>query len=175
MPSTSAHSLEKFLVLNNYLRINAFDLFTKAVAAGRPDETEVDRIVRDHGLTVTRARTPGSVGCVGTLMKVYRRAGSATLDRALTIADKSYGDAGLEAHVLDGLALLCQRYNGQLNESLLIERLGAARGGVDGLLGRARAAHKQHLGPMPHCVAAAAVEIINAGKGGKKLPVWWKS
>jgi len=23
-------------------------------------------------------------------------------------------------------------------------------------------------------VAAAAVEIINAGKGGKKLPSWWR-
>jgi hypothetical protein len=26
--------------------------------------------------------------------------------------------------------------------------------------------------PMPQCVAAAAVEILNAGKG-RKLPNWW--
>ena len=166
---------DRFLRLNSYLRVSAFDLFTKAVAARHPEETEIDAIVRDHGLMVSRAKVPGGIGCVGTLVNVYRRAGSQTLDRALTIAEKAYGDVGLDAHVIGGLALLCQRYNGQVDDSAAIERLGSARGGVDGLLGKARAAHKQRLGSLRHCVAAAAVEIINSGKGGKKLPVWWKS
>ncbi len=25
------------------------------------------------------------------------------------------------------------------------------------------------------CVAAAAVEVINRGSGGKKLPAWWRA
>lgn len=26
-----------------------------------------------------------------------------------------------------------------------------------------------------HCVAAAAVDVINSGRGGNKLPSWWKT
>ena len=29
--------------------------------------------------------------------------------------------------------------------------------------------------PLNQCVAAAAVDVINRGKGGKKLPSWWKT
>jgi hypothetical protein len=28
---------------------------------------------------------------------------------------------------------------------------------------------------MAQCVAAAAVEVINRGPGGTKLPSWWKA
>jgi hypothetical protein len=48
-------------------------------------------------------------------------------------------------------------------------------GGVNGLLGRAEQIRRQTGNPKNHCVAAAAVEAINRGRGGKKLPSWWAS
>jgi len=29
--------------------------------------------------------------------------------------------------------------------------------------------------PKGHCVAAAAVDIYNGGRGGRKLPSWWRT
>lgn len=166
---------EIFLKLNDTLRVSAFDKFVAGVRAGRDMEADIDRIVRSAGLAVARTKDDGAIGCVGTLTKVYKRAGGPTLARTLHIVRDAYGTTGLDQHVIDGVGLLCQRYNGQLDEKVAVEKLSSVRGGVDGLLGKARAAHKQRLGSLPHCVAASAVEVINQGKGGKKLPSWWKS
>lgn len=172
---TEAQEAERFLTLNDYLAVNALSKFKVGVTAGRPQESEIDDIVRAAGLTVSRSKAPNGIGCVGTLTRLYKRSGPATLTRTLHIARDAYGDAGLEAAVIDGIGLLCQRYNGQLDDGQAVQRLSAVHGGVNGLMGKARAAHKQRLGPLAHCVAASAVEIINGGKGGKKLPVWWSS
>lgn len=164
---------ERFLVLNDYLAVNAFARFKVGVTAGREIESDIDRIVRAAGMTIAKAKAPGAVGCVGTLTKVYQRSGQRTLARTIRIVRDAFGDVGLEAHVVDGIGLLCHRYNGTLDDAVAVEKLGATHGGVNGLMGKARAAHKQRLGSLNHCVAAAAVEIINSGKGGNKLPVWW--
>lgn len=171
---TDDEEAETFLKLNDTLQVSVFDKFLVGIRAGRPVESDVDRIVRANGLAVSRKRDNGAIGCVGTLMKVYQRSDGRTLSRALRIIRDAYGDAGMEGAVIDGIALLCQRYDGQVDEEAAIERLSSVHGGVDGLLGKARAAHKQRLGSLPHCVAASAVEIINTGRGGKKLPLWWK-
>ena len=47
-------------------------------------------------------------------------------------------------------------------------------GGVHGLLGKAENLRRATGNQKGHCVAAAAVEIVNAGRGGKKLPSWWR-
>lgn len=44
---------------------------------------------------------------------------------------------------------------------------------TDALLGQAENIRRQTGNQKRHCVAAAAVEILNAGKGGRKLPTWW--
>jgi hypothetical protein len=73
------------------------------------------------------------------------------------------------------LRRLCQRYNGELSEDEAIKKLGKVHGGVSGLLGKAELLRRQMGQPKGHCVAAAAVEFINTGRGGKKLSSWWKS
>jgi hypothetical protein len=70
---------------------------------------------------------------------------------------------------------LCQRYNGELDDKVAVDRLSKAHGGVNGLLNRCEVLRKQLGQPKAHCVAAAAVEVINRGRGGKKLGDWWKS
>jgi uncharacterized protein DUF6551 len=172
---TEEEEAEIFLKLNNVLSVTAFDKFRIGVKAGRPEETEVERIVRECVLRVSQDQGDGAIGAVGTLMRVYRRGGPQNLARTLLIVRDAFGDAGLEASVIDGIGLLCHRYNGELDDARLVERLSKAHGGVNGLLGKAENLRKSTGNMRAHCVAAAAVEINNGGRGGRKLPSWWKA
>lgn len=166
---------DRFDRLNDVLAVNAFDKFRVRVQAGREIETDVDRIVRAAGLCVSRDEVPGAIRAVSTLTKVYKRSDPQTLGRALRIIRDAYGDPGLDAPVIDGIGHLCQRYNGDLDDTVAVKRLGDAHGGVNGLLGKATVMHKQGMGTKSQCVAAAAVEMINRGRGGKKLTPWFKA
>jgi len=172
---TEAVEAEKFLKLNDNLAVRTMPKFKTAVTAGREIETDIDRIVRAAGLVVSGDGVPGAIRAVATLRKLYVRADGKTLGRTLRIIRDAYGDAGLEGPVIDGVGLVCQRYNGQLDDAHAIERLAAANGGANGLLGKADGLRRKTGNAKGHCVAAAAVEIINAGRtGGRKLPSWWK-
>jgi hypothetical protein len=167
-----AEEAERFLALNDTLPVRAFAKFKVSVQAGRDAEGDVDRIVRALGLRI--ARGSGGISAVATLRRVYSRGGPAVLSRALRIIRDAYGEAGLEGPVIDGIGLLCQRYDGDLSEQRAIARLSAAHGGVSGLLSRAGQL-RQSTGSAPaQCVAAAAIEVINRGSGGRKLPGWWR-
>ncbi len=70
---------------------------------------------------------------------------------------------------------MASRYNGEVDEARLVERLASERQGVDGLMQKAYVMKRQSGSTLPHCVAAASVDIYNRGRGGKKLPSWWKT
>jgi hypothetical protein len=170
---SEAEEAEKFLALNDTLPVRAFAKFKVSVQAGRDTEADVDRIVRALGLRI--ARGSGGISAVATLRRVYTRGGAAVLSRALRIIRDAYGEAGLDGPVIDGIGLLCQRYDGDLSEQHAIDRLSSAHGGVSGLISRAGQL-RQSTGSAPaQCVAAAAVEVINRGSGRRKLPGWWRN
>lgn len=171
---TESEEAEKFLKLNDVLAVSAFARFRVGVQAGREVECDIDRIVRAQGLCVSQDKHEGAISAVGTLTKLYQRAGAKVLARTLRIIRDAYGSAGLEAPVIDGLGLLCGRYNGDLEDQLAIAKLANLMGGVNGLLGKAEIIRRQTGQPRNQSVAAAAVEIINAGRGGKKLPSWFR-
>lgn len=172
---TEEEEAERFLRLNDNLAVDALYKYRVGVVAGRDEETDIERIVRSQGLVVSRDGIPGAIAAVGTLRRIYKRADGKTLARALALARDAYGDAGMAASVIDGLGLVCQRYNGQLNDAEAVAKLGAVHGGANGLLGKAEILRRQTGSQKGHCVAAAAVEVINAGKGSKKLQSWWKT
>jgi hypothetical protein len=172
---TDVEEADKFLKLNDILTVNAFAKFKVSVQAGREEECEIDRIVRSCGLRVSQDKKDGAISAVNTLRRVYIRGGAGSLTRALCIIRDAYGDPGLEAPVIDGIGLLCQRYNGDLQDERVITVLSKAFGGVNALLGKADVLRKTTGNPKAHCVAAAAVELVNGGRGGKKLPSWWKT
>lgn len=171
---TEEEEAERFLRLNDVLAVDAFAKFKVGVQAGRPVETDIDRVVRAQSLCVSRDRIPGAVRAVGTLVRIYNRAGAAVLARSLGIIRDAYGDPGMEAAVIDGIGLLCARYNGELDVPTAVQKLSNAHGGVNGLLGKAENLRQKTGNAKGHCVAAAAVEIINSGRGGHKLPSWWR-
>lgn len=172
---SEAEEAEVFLRRNDTLTVNSFAKFRVAVQAGRGDESDIDKIVRQCGLRVSQERGNGAVSAVGTLVRVYRRSDPQSLARTLLLIRDAYGDAGLESVVIDGLGLLCHRYNGEIDDARLVQRLSGAHGGVNGLLNKAEVLRQQTGNPKGHCVAAAAVEIYNGTRGGRKLPSWWRA
>jgi hypothetical protein len=172
---TEAQEAEQFLRLNDTLTVSAFAKFKVAVQAGRNAEADVDRIVRALGLRIAAGRSGGAISAVATLRRVYDRGGPVVLSRALRIIRDAYGDAGLDGPVIEGIALLCQRYDGSLTEQHAVSRLAAAHGGVNGLLSRAGQLRQATGAAQADYVAAAAVELINRGNGRSRLAPWWRS
>lgn len=171
---TEEEESETFLKLNDTLTVHAFDKFRIGFNAGRQEEVEISAVVQRCGLVISQSRAEGTVGAVGTLRRVYRRDGAAVLGRALGIIRDAYGTPGLDAPIIDGIGLLCGRYNGEMDTAVAVQRLSSAAGSIAALMNRAYFAKNQSGAPLNQCVAAAAVELINRGKGGKKLPNWWK-
>ena len=170
---TESQEAEKFLSLNDAKAVNCYDKFRVSVNAGRIDEVHISKIVEGAKLCISQTK-PGGISAVATLKRIYLRSDGDTLARTLRITRDAFGDAGFQARVLDGIGHLCQRYDGVLNEEAAKTRLGATRGGVHGLLNKAEVIHKQTGHAKGQCIAAAAVDIINSKRGGKKLPSWWK-
>lgn len=161
-----------FLWRNKKLAVHPFDRFRIAITAGRHDECDIDRIVREAGMRLDGRNDQGSLRAVGALQKVYDF-GPEVLARTLAILNTAYDGRGIDGHIIHGVGAVCQRYNGQLDDDKLTGRLGSMKNGADGLSQRAYSLRKQSGRPVWECVAAAAVDTVNAGKGGKKLPSWW--
>lgn len=171
---TEAEEAELFLRYNDVRQVRLFDKFHVGVTARRAAEVEIKRVVEGLELKISANRSvPGSVSAVGVLHRVYKRSGSEVLHRSLRIIRDAYGDPGFDAHVIAGISLVCNRYNGALDDEQAVQKLGTARGGVRGLLNRAEEVRLRTNKNKAECVAAAAVDIINSRRGGNKLPSWW--
>lgn len=178
---TEAEEAETFLRRNDSMSVNAYNKFRIGVVAGREDEMTVAGIVLRENLTISRDRNAdGRVMAVGTLLRVYRRAGGPVLQRTLGIIRDAYGTPGLEAAVISGMALVVHRYE-KLNDAELTHRLEGATGGVNAVLAKAERARKETGNPKHSCVAAAIVDTYNSmsseakGGDGSRLLSWWKA
>lgn len=173
---TVEQEADMYLSLNDRKTQTALNKFKVAVNAGYPDESDIDRIARNLGLHVGTDGEAGGMTCPGALTRVYKLGGPKALQRSLRIARDAYGDPGLTGPVIHGLGLVCHRYNGELDDEAATISLANANGGVGGLTNRAAVIRKQLGGTVAAAVAAAAVDIINQGKGRqKKLPGWFKA
>lgn len=172
-----AREARLFRELNNAKAVSPFDKFKTGVAAGEPVECDVNRIVLANNLRVSRDRSvEGSISAVTTLVKVYKRADGATLARSLRIIRDAFGDAGLEGPVIDGIALVGQRFNGQVQDDLLVKKLATMHGGVGGLMNKAGQLRRMTGNRLPQCVAAATVDVYNRNaKKADKLPDWFRA
>lgn len=172
---TVEQEAEKFLLLNDMLPVHAMDKFHVGVTAGRKTEVEVDRIVREHGLTVGHnVSAGGTVAAVAKLTRIYDRDGEEVLRDTLRTILEAFGDVGLSANMLAGVALLHARYR-DIDKVRLIEKLKNVRGGSNGILGLARQTQLATRKPISECVAAVCIQQFNKGlRGRSALPAWWK-
>lgn len=171
---TEQEEAAKFRQLNDQLQVDAFAKFKVGVTAESPEECDINRIVLAQGLVVSREKVDGAVRAVGTLTRVYRATDGAALGRTLRIIRDGFGDAGLEAPVIDGMGRVCGRYNGALNDEDLVAKLQRMAGGVSGLLNKAEQLRRQTGASRGESVAATIVDVANRGRrGSSRLNDWW--
>jgi hypothetical protein len=165
---------ELFLERNDSKAVSPLDKFLKAVNAGRPRECAIDRVVRVNGFAVGRRRREGgTISAAGSLGRVFDRHGEVGLGMVVRIIRDAYGDAGFQQDVIEGISLCLHRYNGQIDEHVMADRLGKANGGLNGLVTPAQK-DKVTLGQSKaQCVAAQAAKLYNNTQTGKKLAPWW--
>lgn len=173
---TEESEAELFLQRNNRKEPPLYEKFRISITAGRDVECDIDRTVRANNLVISKDKLPGAVSAVGTLRRVYVRSGAEVLGRTLRILRDAYGDAGMEAALIDGVGMMCQRYNGDLpDEAEVSKTLGSMNGGKNGLLNLAEEQRRKTGAAKTFCVAGVAVDVINRSRGrGKKLPSWWQ-
>ncbi len=169
---TEAQEAAMFDGRNARKNVKPFDTFRIRIVAGRDEESDIDRIVRANGLRISENDAEGSIGAVGALRKVYRM-NPVVLGRTLRIVRESFGDRALNGKVIEGVGLVCHRFNGAINDTDAVDRLTKVGGGVNGLMHNAQRIRANTGHPLPQCVAGAVVEVLNRGRGGKKLPSWW--
>lgn len=170
---TEQEEAEFFLSLNDRKLVEALPKFKVGVTAGREVECDVDRIVRSCGLHVGNDASPGAIKAVGALMSIYSSHGSANLRQTLTVIGDSFVEGGYERPVLLGLSMVLARYP-DLDVARLVARLSSIRNGWKGLIQKSASIREVMGCTQPESVAAAAVEIYNSGRGGRKLPSWWR-
>lgn len=173
---TERDEAKLFRQVNTVLASSAYDKFKVGVTEGREEELRIKSIVESAGLHISRTRKDisGGISAISALRCAYRLSPK-SLMFSLKLAAESYGDAGLEASVIEGFAQLHNRYDRALDDETTIEALAHGRGGVKGLLNAATKRRLTTGNSLALCVAAEAVEIVNRHRKGKKLPSWWAS
>lgn len=173
---TESQEAEMFLGRDDRTKVTPFDAFRIALTAGRGVEHHIADIVEREGCKISRGTSEGCIGAVGALRFAYDRGGPRTLARMLHILASAYDrdTTGLGEQMLRGMALVCQRYDGTLDDEKAIQHLGTRVGGPLAILRRAAVLQHGTGRPRADCVAAAFVDTLNGRGGGHKLESWWK-
>jgi hypothetical protein len=175
---TDAEMADTFLGRDDRKPIQLFDKFHIAITAGHKRETDIKRVVEANGQKIGRERDSG-ISAVGALGDVYDRFGETVLGQALRTINLGFaGDPlAFDRSVVEGVALVFNRYNGRTNEKKLGAKLGDLRQGPRELLRKANAVRERTGNAMKNCVASVLVDLNNRGLGPRdpgRLPSWWK-
>lgn len=157
-----------FLGTDDRTEIKALPKFHIARVAGRPAEIDIDRIVQANGYTVSTSER--GISAVASLRRTYDLA-PGVLNAALLVIDQAYGPTGMRGEVLEGAGMVLARYT-LLEPADVAVKLNATRGGIGALSSKAHYEHKHSGMTWAHCYASAIVDLLNAGRGGKKLHPW---
>lgn len=78
--------------------------------------------------------------------------------------------------LIEGVAMVFNRFNGRTNEARLVDALGSVRNGPVGVRRKAELIREKLDADLRHCIAAAVVDIYNKGCARtERLDPWWKA
>lgn len=170
---TEQEEAEFFLSLNDKKAVDLMAKFKASVTAGRPEECDVDRIVRANGCAISNGKGDNNISAVAAIMTIHQRFGGKVLGQTLRVIRGSFIDGGFERSVLLGVAMVLARYADTVDEVRLINKLAGIRNGWKGLVQRTNNIKAAQGTSQAEAAAAAVVEFYNAGRGGVKLMTWW--
>lgn len=144
--------------------------FKVALTAGRADECDVDRITRSLGLRIGYDKNCEEIGCISTMLKVYRDHGPAAFSFAMRVIRDAYGFDGFKENVIKALALITNRYGNSINEEALAAKL--AKKGLPEVNYAAKSMKEATGNPYPQCYAHAMINVYNVRNANRVEP-WW--
>lgn len=167
---TSADEADLFLRLNTVKAQSPMSKYKVALTAGRPVESDVDRIARSTGLVIGTSKDLEEITCVTALLNTYRKSGPGSLAFSLRVIREAFGYDGFTRDVISGLALVKDRYGDGINEERLVMRL--AKVGLLDIRRRAKDWRETTGNPANQCHAHAMVNAYNRGRG-EGIEPWW--
>lgn len=167
---TSEREAQLFLDLNKKKNQTPLGRYKVALTANRDPETDINRIVTCLGLVVGSSADLEEISCVTALINTYTKSGPGSLSFSLRTIRDAYGHDGFKQDIIGGLALIKDRYGTGLDEDRLVARLN--RKGIVELRRRTKQLKETTGNPLAQCVACAAIEFYNAGRGPGVAP-WW--
>jgi hypothetical protein len=168
---TEAEEADKFLALNDVKPVSGMDKFQRALVARHETEVDINRIVLAAELKIGTGRD--GLGCIGAISKTYAKGGAKSLAQTLRIVRDSFGMPGFSSRVTEGMGLFVtsnEKYG--FDETILIQRLRAKKGGVVGLSQEAENIKAKYGTSKTVAIAAVITETYNRGRGTKHLPSW---
>ncbi len=170
---SEAEEAELFLARDERKKVGTLDRFRIGVVAGRDEDKDIDKIVQDLGFRVEHAKREGSIGAVQALRFAYQL-DPEVLRRSVRLLGTAFdGDPhAFTQELIKGSALVCQRYNGSLNDDKAVAKLAGLKGGPVVIKRKAAKLRLATGHSLAYCTAGAIVETLNAG-GGTKLDSWW--
>lgn len=174
---TDEQMAEMFLRLNDRKSVATFDKFMVGVEANRPEESAVMRMVLANKLKVGRSATRGTIAAVHSLMKAHKY-GDVVLAQTLRTLRDAYDSApeGFDGIIIEGLAMVYNRFNGRTDEAAMVEALGGIKSGPVGLRRRAELIREKLDADLRHCISSAVVETYNKSVNRTdRLDSWWKA
>lgn len=155
-----------FLRLNNRALVGIFDRWLNEIEAGEPDAIGTKEIVESFGLRIALQRGDGIIACVAALKRIYGLDNGETLRDVLGILAEAYGltSDAVEGKMIEGLAVVSSRFNGELDRGALSKKLAKYPGGAPSLLGDAKGLMRMRRYVMSRAVAEVVVDTYNVGR-----------
>lgn len=170
---TEEQEAELFLALNDKKPIDAMSKFKTGVTAGLDVPCDIDRIVRANGCVVGVNAGANSISAVSALTSIYNRHGAQVLGETLRIIADAFNEGGYERPVILGISQVLARFP-DADRARMVLRLAGLRNGWNGVTQKISFIRSATGCNATDAAAAAVVEIYNSGRGGKKLPNWFR-
>jgi hypothetical protein len=168
----AAELAKRSLLLNTQRAWQPIDRYRVRVKAGEWKARTVHGTLHNHGLKVSPSSDEGNVAAVVACDWIIDKAGGpAALDRVIGVLKGAWGKDRDAYHntLLRGMALICNAYNGAMNDEAMSSSLAKA-GGPAKMIGRARDRAKVDATSAPRAAAFVMVQEYNKGKGKNRLP-----
>jgi len=159
----------KFLAANDSRAVTPFDKYRAGLISGDAIAIGTRNVAEENGWRITGASGDGQIACVGQLMKLYERNPDLLKDTLKVVTETWGTKAGaVEAPILGGMAIILDRFNGELDRGALAKKL-AKSGGATTLLGDAKQYSEYTRSTVRRAVAEVALTIYNKGRRSGQL------
>ena len=160
---------ELFLKLNDRSAVRAYDKWVNRLHAKEDEAMAINDIVLKHKMRIAPSSGVGCIVGISSVERTYHLDAGEALDKSLGIIMEAWGLRTFEAKIVEGIGLICARYNGVLDTPALAKKLSKYPGSATGLVGDARGLMEYRKVSLARCIAERIIETYNNGRRENRL------